>query len=67
MVDFYEKIINEHPLVEYIEDPFAVDKVISYRKLQDKLRVSNPNVKIGIGHSMFKSDLDIIKEYTLII
>lgn len=33
LVDFYEKVINEHPLVDYIEDPFAVDKVNSYRKL----------------------------------
>jgi hypothetical protein len=54
-------------LIDYIEDPFAVDKVTSYRKLQEKLKISNPNVKIGIGHSMFKSDLDIIKEYTLLI
>ena len=54
-------------MIDYIEDPFAVDKVTSYRKLQEKLKISNPNVKIGIGHSMFKSDLDIIKEYTLLI
>lgn len=32
LIDFYEKILNDHPLVEYIEDAFAASHIQAYKR-----------------------------------
>lgn len=61
LIDFYDKIINEHPLVEYLEDCFQINDIQSYKKVMRK-----GNVKVGVN-KLFKSDLEIIKHYTQLI
>jgi enolase len=64
--EFYEKMINDHPLLEYIEDPFAKGDVKAIKKFIGKLQVSHPGVRVGIN-SMFQSNLETIKNFTLMI
>ena len=66
LIDFYEKMVNDHPLLEYIEDPFAKGDVKGVKKFIEKLRESHPNVRVGIN-SMFNSDIENIREYTQMI
>lgn len=54
---------NEHPLVEYLEDPIAELDIIGYQKVLKKFRDSVNRVKIGIKNC-FKSNLDLIKHHS---
>lgn len=51
---------NDHPLVEYIEDPIAEGDVIGYLKILKRFRSALPKVNIGVKQ-WFKSSLDNIK------
>lgn len=65
LMDFYDKMINEHPLLEYIEDCFALNDLKNHQKYLAKVKVSG-KVSLGIN-SLFKSNLEKIKEYTAIV
>ena len=67
LIDFYDKILNDHPLVEYIEDAFAPSHIQPYKKFQAKLRESRPNVMVATGHGLMKTDIEVIKEHTQMI
>ena len=60
LIEFYEKLIADHPLLEYIEDGFA--EVQGYKKFMEK----ETGVKTSVCH-MFESNLDQIKEYTCLV
>jgi hypothetical protein len=51
---------NEHPLLEYIEDPMTEMDVIGYQKMLKRFSGVHQKVKIGIK-SWFKSNIDTIK------
>eukprot|EP00349_Pseudokeronopsis_sp_Brazil_P010479 CAMPEP_0202980410 /NCGR_PEP_ID=MMETSP1396-20130829/86347_1 /ASSEMBLY_ACC=CAM_ASM_000872 /TAXON_ID= /ORGANISM="Pseudokeronopsis sp., Strain Brazil" /LENGTH=94 /DNA_ID=CAMNT_0049720381 /DNA_START=1108 /DNA_END=1392 /DNA_ORIENTATION=- len=57
---------NDHPLLEYIEDPFAEGDVSGYQKIIKRLKDSGSRLRIGI-HKWFQSDINKIKEHTAII
>jgi len=44
LIDFYEKLINEHPLLEYVEDAFTPSHIQAHKKFLAKLKTSHPNV-----------------------
>lgn len=67
LIDFYDKLLNDHPLVEYIEDAFAPVHIQPYKKFLAKLRESRPNVMVATGHPMMRTDLEVIREYTQLI
>lgn len=67
LIDFYEKMLNEHPLVEYIEDAFTPAHIQPYKKFLAKLRESKPNVLVAAGHQLMQTNLDQIKELTQMI
>lgn len=52
LIDFYDKMINDHPLLEYIEDPFANKDIKGLKKFIDKMKETHPKVRVGIN-SMF--------------
>jgi hypothetical protein len=52
---------NEHPLLEYLEDPMADNDITGYLKVIKRFKDAMPRVKLGIK-SMFKSNLDQIKQ-----
>lgn len=66
LIDWYMKLCNEHPLLEYIEDPMAVNDIRGYRVMVERFAKKYPHVKVGVKN-WFKSDIDIIQEYTQII
>lgn len=66
LIEFYEKMCNDHPLLEYIEDPMQKGDIKGVKKFMEKLTTSHPKVRVGIN-SMFNSNLDTIKEFTQLI
>ena len=67
LADFYEKLINDHPLLEYFEDCYALGDIKGIKKFQAKIKEKHGNsVRIGINQ-LFESDFEKIKEYTLLI
>jgi hypothetical protein len=64
MSDFYLGLCREHPLLEYIEDPFSELDNNGYRVLKAALAEQFPNVKIGL-QSVFKdSKLEKVMDVT---
>ena len=57
---------NDHPLLEYIEDPMAEGDTIGYQKILKRFKDAVPRVKIGVKN-WFKSNIDTIKHHTQII
>ena len=41
MADYFVKMANDHPLLTYIEDPFAEGDVLGYQKLIKRLKSAN--------------------------
>lgn len=66
MIDYYVKLCQDHPLVTYLEDPFADKDMEGYRKFREALAAA------GLGHvkvamkSIFKSNLGRVREITSI-
>ncbi|CDW78142.1 ankyrin repeat family protein [Stylonychia lemnae] len=48
LTEYYAKVCNEHPLVAYIEDPFANHDVKGYQKITAKFKSALPHVKVGV-------------------
>lgn len=57
---------NEHPLLEYLEDPVAEADVIGNQKIIKRFREQVQRVRIGIN-KWFKSDIEVIRKFTAII
>jgi len=67
LIDFYEKLITDHPLLEYIEDGFANSDIQGHRKFIKKIKEKHEDaVKVGIS-ALFESNLETVKEYTQLI
>lgn len=67
LIDFYEKLITDHPLLEYIEDAFANSDIQGHRKFIKKIKEKHEDaVKVGIS-ALFESNLETVKEYTQLI
>ena len=47
LVEWYVKMCNEHPLLEYLEDPLVEGDVTGYQKILKRFKESCPRVKIG--------------------
>ena len=63
LCDWYIKILNEHPLVTYLEDPVRVGDVDGWKQLKAALAAKHEHVQIGV-RNWFKSELATIKEFT---
>jgi len=66
LADWLAKIATDHPLLTYIEDPFAINDIAGYQKLLEICKEKAPHVKIAVK-AWFGSDLDLIKEHTALI
>jgi len=66
LCDWYIKILNEHPLVTYLEDPVRVSDVDGWRQLKEALKAKHEHVKVGVS-KWFESDIDLIKAWTQMI
>lgn len=61
LADYFVKMAQDHPLLAYIEDPFADGDILGYQKILRRFK--DTQVKIGVK-SWFGSDLESIQEYT---
>jgi hypothetical protein len=55
---------NDHPLLEYIEDPIAELDPIGYQKAMRKFKDGCARVKIGVS-KWFKSNINTIKHVSI--
>lgn len=63
MADWYVKLLTDHPLINYIEDPFA--EIKGYQLLPEKLEAAELGRKIHIGlKTFYKGSIDTLKEHT---
>mmetsp|Transcript_18127 Transcript_18127/g.17273 ORF Transcript_18127/g.17273 Transcript_18127/m.17273 type:complete len:179 (+) Transcript_18127:271-807(+) len=46
--DYYLKVVADHPLVSFIEDPFASHDVKGYTTLLSKVSEGNSSLRVGI-------------------
>jgi len=60
LTEYFMKMCNEHPLLEYLEDPMADGDVLGYQKILKRFREAQPRVRIGVKN-FFKSNIDTIK------
>ena len=62
LIEFYEKMFTEHPLLTFVEDPFVLDDVAAYKKLQAKLKEASSTVQVGMSSKLFDDDLEKIRD-----
>lgn len=67
LLEFYEKLVAEHPLLTYIEDPFVLEHIAQYKKMQEKLAEAAPAVQIGLSSKVFDEDIERIKDMVTFI
>lgn len=60
LIEWLVKMCNEHPLLEYLEDPLVEGDPLTYQKILKRFKEAAPRVKIGIK-SWFKSNIENIK------
>ena len=64
LIDYYVKLCQDHPLLTYIEDPFANNDMDGYGKFKEAMAAAGlSHVKIGIK-GMFKSSLSKVRDVT---
>lgn len=67
MIEYYLKLCQDHPLVTYVEDPFAEADMEGYRKFKEALQENGlGHVKIGMKHIFRDSTLAKVQEITSI-
>lgn len=60
-------MLQDHPLVTYMEDPFADSDITGYLKLKEALTTANLGyVRIGMRHMFKDSSLIKVQEITTI-
>ena len=64
LIDYLVKLCQDHPLLTFIEDPFAHQDMEGYRKLKEALAAAGlSHVKIGMK-GLFKSSLVKVRDVT---
>ena len=64
LADYYLKVCNEHPLVVYLEDPYANNDIKGYQKIMVKFKNSAPHVKIGVKAMFADGNMQKLKSLT---
>lgn len=59
LMDFYDKVVADHPLVEYLEDCYAISDLKGFKKYLARCQ-GDKKLKLGVNQ-LFRSDLDLIK------
>lgn len=64
MAEYYLTLVRDHPLLEYIEDPFCENDNSGYKLLKTNLEESFPWVKIGMQNIVKESRLEKVVDVT---
>jgi hypothetical protein len=63
MADWYVKLLADHPLISYIEDPFS--EIEGYKQFPEKLSEAGLDSKVKFGLKNFhKGSIEKLKELT---
>jgi enolase len=54
MIEYYAKMLQEHPLLSYVEDAFGQFDFAAHRALKEKLQNEFPHVNMGL-RQVFKT------------
>jgi len=64
MCDYYINMCKDHPLLEYIEDPFAENDANGYRLLKTALHDQYPHVQIGLLNAFKECKIEKVQQVT---
>ena len=68
MCEYFVKMVEDHPLITYIEDPLASEDFDAMRKLRSMLNEKSPSVQLGLKTSIAQAStaetLERIKKVT---
>lgn len=65
LIEYYVKLCQDHPLITYVEDPFAEADMEGYRKFKEALQEAGlGHVKIGMKHIFRSSLLSKVQDVT---
>ena len=64
MAEYYLNLCRDHPLLEYIEDPFFENDNGGYKLLRSSLEESFPGVRIGMQNIVHESRLEKVIDVT---
>jgi len=64
MIDYYAKMITDHPLLTYFEDAFAMYDFAGHRDFRQKLANEFPNVNMSLKALFAKGGLNRMRMVT---
>ena len=64
MCDYYTNLCKDHPLLEYLEDPFAENDANGYKLLKAALSEQYPLVKIGLQNAFKDCKIEKVQDVT---
>ena len=64
MVEMYKKMLNEHPLVTYIEDAFGQFEFKAFNTIRDILHEEYPLVQLGVRQVFTYGKIQRFKDVT---
>ena len=64
LADWFVKLAQDHPLLTYLEDPFAEGDVLGYQKIMRRFK--DTQVKVGVK-AWFGSDMEKLQEFTQLV
>jgi enolase len=66
LIEWYQKMCTDHPLLTYIEDGIRCGDIAGWQLMKSMLATKHEYVQIGVN-KWFKSDIEIIKQFTQMI
>ncbi len=66
LIEWYQKMCTDHPLLTYIEDGIRCGDIAGWQLMKSMLATKHDYVQIGVN-KWFKSDIEIIKQFTQMI
>jgi hypothetical protein len=64
MIEYYSKMITDHPLLTYFEDAFSIYDFAGHRDFRQKLSNDFPNVTMSLKTLFAKGGLNRMKIVT---
>lgn len=64
MIEYYVKLLEEHPLITFIEDAFAQYDFDSHKAFREKLANDFPNVNMSLRQIFLKGGIKRMKAVT---
>lgn len=66
-MEYYAKLLREHPLVTYLEDAFAQLDFVGHRLLQEAIKNEFSNVKMGLKKLFSTDKIERFRDVTTVL